>query len=124
MNLAPVVDVSDPEKDSFIGTRTFGKDPHNVSVMGASFANGLRDAGIIPTAKTLSGSWWYRGRFAFSNSRERVFARAAFTIGSFAVAQMAHEQALRQLWWHTLRFEIDRTGCPRRFKNNRDRSFA
>jgi len=55
MNLAPVLDISDPLKDSFIGTRAFGKDSQIVSQMGIEFADGLRDGGILPTAKHFPG---------------------------------------------------------------------
>lgn len=55
MNLAPVLDVSDPKRDSFIGTRTFGGDALTVKRMGQEFAAGLWDAGVLPTAKHFPG---------------------------------------------------------------------
>ncbi len=55
MNLAPVLDVSDPEENSFIGTRTFGNSPALVSEMGQNFAGGLIQAGILPTGKHFPG---------------------------------------------------------------------
>lgn len=55
MNLAPVLDVADPNRDAFVGTRTFGNDPENVGVMGTRFAEGLNTAGVIPTAKHFPG---------------------------------------------------------------------
>ncbi len=55
MNLAPVLDVADPTKDKFVGTRTFGKSPELVGQMGTQFAQGLMEAAILPTAKHFPG---------------------------------------------------------------------
>lgn len=55
MNLAPVLDVSNPNEASFIGSRSFGRSPEEVSRLGVSFAQGQWDAGIIPTAKHFPG---------------------------------------------------------------------
>lgn len=55
MNLAPVLDVSNPEEASFIGSRSFGKSPDEVSRLGVSFAQGQWEAGVIPTAKHFPG---------------------------------------------------------------------
>ncbi len=55
MNLAPVLDVADPNKNSFIGTRSFSYEPEVVSIMGNAFAKGLLNAGILPTAKHFPG---------------------------------------------------------------------
>lgn len=55
MNLAPVLDVADPGTDPFVGTRSFGKDPERVSRLGNKFASGLREAGVLPTAKHFPG---------------------------------------------------------------------
>ncbi len=55
MNLAPVLDIADPVKDSFIGTRAFGKTPQIVSEMGLEFSDGLREGGVLPTAKHFPG---------------------------------------------------------------------
>jgi beta-N-acetylhexosaminidase len=61
MNLAPVLDISDPLKDSFIGTRAFGKTPETVSKMGLEFGDGLRDGGVLPTAKHFPGHGGIKG---------------------------------------------------------------
>lgn len=55
MNLAPVLDVSDPNSASFIGSRSFGESPQEVAELGAAFALGQWDAGVIPTAKHFPG---------------------------------------------------------------------
>ena len=55
MNLAPVLDVANPNEDVFIGTRTFGAEPKSVTESTESFADGLRRAGILPTAKHFPG---------------------------------------------------------------------
>ena len=55
MNLAPVVDISDPFQVNFIGNRSFGKNPHKVKVMGQKFADGLEESGVLPTLKHFPG---------------------------------------------------------------------
>ena len=55
MNLAPVLDISDPYKKSFIGNRSYGKGPIVVRVMGESFARGLEHENILPTFKHFPG---------------------------------------------------------------------
>jgi beta-N-acetylhexosaminidase len=56
MNLAPVLDVSDPLFPSFIGARSFGSDPTVVRDIGVSYSNGLLRAHVIPTAKHFPGT--------------------------------------------------------------------
>ncbi|HRO65924.1 MAG TPA: glycoside hydrolase family 3 N-terminal domain-containing protein, partial [Pseudobdellovibrionaceae bacterium] len=55
LNLAPVLDLSDPKSESFIGSRSFGSDPILSGKLGRSYAEGLRDAGVIPTGKHFPG---------------------------------------------------------------------
>jgi beta-N-acetylhexosaminidase len=55
MNLAPVLDISDPKQDSFIGNRTFGGDPATVSSLSMAYSRGMNQAGILPTAKHFPG---------------------------------------------------------------------
>jgi beta-N-acetylhexosaminidase len=55
VNLAPVLDVSNPERRSFIGNRTFGDDPKRVARLTDAFALGLADGGLMPTAKHFPG---------------------------------------------------------------------
>jgi beta-N-acetylhexosaminidase len=55
VNLAPVLDISNPEKDSFIGSRSFGNDPEKVSQIAGAFAEGLSSGGVMPTAKHFPG---------------------------------------------------------------------
>ena len=55
VNLAPVMDISNPEQDSFIGNRTFGADPAVVSNLAIAYAKGLSAAGIVPTGKHFPG---------------------------------------------------------------------
>lgn len=55
MNLAPVLDLSDPTKLSFIGPRSFGVHPERVGQMTTAFARGLSLSGVIPTAKHFPG---------------------------------------------------------------------
>lgn len=56
MNLAPVLDVSDPFHFSFIGVRSFGSDPKTVGEMGFHFSKGLILGGVIPTGKHFPGT--------------------------------------------------------------------
>lgn len=56
MNLAPVLDVSDPLSGSFIGVRSFGSDPQIVGELGVAYSQGLLKARVIPTAKHFPGT--------------------------------------------------------------------
>lgn len=55
MDLAPVVDVSDAAADTVIGDRSFGSDPSTVSTYAGAYADGLRNAGVIPVLKHFPG---------------------------------------------------------------------
>ncbi|MBC7370264.1 MAG: glycoside hydrolase family 3 protein [Bdellovibrionaceae bacterium] len=55
MNLAPVLDISSPKSDSFIGQRSFGSDAEQVSSIGYSVSKGLLEEIVIPTAKHFPG---------------------------------------------------------------------
>jgi len=55
MNLAPVLDISSPDSESFIGLRSFGSDAQKVSSIGISLSKGLLDEAVIPTAKHFPG---------------------------------------------------------------------
>jgi beta-N-acetylhexosaminidase len=55
MNLAPVLDISSPQSDSFIGQRSFGSDAQKVSTIGYALSKGLLDEAVIPTAKHFPG---------------------------------------------------------------------
>ena len=55
VNLAPVLDVSSPERDSFIGNRSFGDDPDRVTEVTQAFARGTSEGGVLPTAKHFPG---------------------------------------------------------------------
>lgn len=55
VNLAPVLDLSDPFSISFIGPRSFGVQPTDVGQAASAFARGLALARVIPTAKHFPG---------------------------------------------------------------------
>lgn len=55
VDLAPDADVSDQPDDTVIGDRSFSDDPATVARYAAAFANGLRDAGIMPVFKHFPG---------------------------------------------------------------------
>ena len=55
MNFAPTVDLYTDKRSTIIGTRSFGEDPRSAGILGAAFAKGSLDAGVIPTAKHFPG---------------------------------------------------------------------
>lgn len=55
VDLAPVADVSDAPAKSVIGDRSFSADPAVVSRYAGAFADGLREAGVIPVLKHFPG---------------------------------------------------------------------
>lgn len=55
MNLAPVLDSSDPYKKSFIGNRSYGNNFDLIQEMAQSFAKGLSQENIISTFKHFPG---------------------------------------------------------------------
>ncbi|HKG36967.1 MAG TPA: glycoside hydrolase family 3 N-terminal domain-containing protein [Solirubrobacterales bacterium] len=55
VDLAPVLDVSQPNTDRSIASRTFGSNPDVVSTVGVAFAQGLQDGGVIATPKHFPG---------------------------------------------------------------------
>jgi beta-N-acetylhexosaminidase len=55
IDFAPVVDVTDEPDDAVIGNRSFGSDPQTVTAYAGAFAQGLRDAGLLPVLKHFPG---------------------------------------------------------------------
>ena len=55
VDFAPVVDVTDESDDEVIGDRSFGSDPEAVIQYAGAYAQGLRDAGILPVLKHFPG---------------------------------------------------------------------
>lgn len=55
IDFAPVVDVSSQGDDTVIGDRSFSADPQVVTQYATQYANGLRDAGIMPVLKHFPG---------------------------------------------------------------------
>jgi beta-N-acetylhexosaminidase len=55
IDFAPVVDVTDAPDDSVIGDRSFGSDPKVVTAFAGAYAQGLRDAGLLPVLKHFPG---------------------------------------------------------------------
>ena len=55
IDFAPVVDVTDAPDDSVIGDRSFGSDPDQVTAYAGAYAQGLRDAGVLPVLKHFPG---------------------------------------------------------------------
>ena len=55
VDLAPVLDVAADLRNPTIGTRSFGSSPASVARYGAAQIRGLRDAGVLPTAKHFPG---------------------------------------------------------------------
>lgn len=57
VDFAPVVDVVDAgtDDDTVIGDRSFGSDPAKVTEYAGAYAQGLRDAGVLPVLKHFPG---------------------------------------------------------------------
>ncbi len=55
VDFAPDSDVSDEPDDEVIGDRSFSNDPSTVTKYAGAFAQGLRDAGIMPVFKHFPG---------------------------------------------------------------------
>jgi beta-N-acetylhexosaminidase len=55
VDLAPVLDVSQPNTADTIKSRTFGSDPAVVTKIGVAFAEGLQDGGVVATPKHFPG---------------------------------------------------------------------
>jgi beta-glucosidase-like glycosyl hydrolase/serine/threonine protein kinase len=55
VDFAPVVDVTEESDDEVIGDRSFGSDPAKVTEYAGAYAQGLRDAGLLPVLKHFPG---------------------------------------------------------------------
>jgi beta-N-acetylhexosaminidase len=55
VDFAPVVDVTDAPDNTVIGDRSFGSDPQQVTLYAGAYAQGLRDAGVLPVLKHFPG---------------------------------------------------------------------
>jgi beta-N-acetylhexosaminidase len=55
IDFAPVVDVTTESDDEVIGDRSFGSDPAQVIAFAGAYAQGLRDAGLLPVLKHFPG---------------------------------------------------------------------
>ncbi len=55
IDFAPVVDVTDAPDDSVIGDRSFSANPDTVTDYAGAYAQGLRDAGLLPVLKHFPG---------------------------------------------------------------------
>jgi beta-N-acetylhexosaminidase len=55
IDFAPVVDTTTESDDEVIGDRSFGSDPQQVIEYAGAYAQGLRDAGVLPVLKHFPG---------------------------------------------------------------------
>lgn len=55
VDFAPVVDITDAPDDTVIGDRSFGSDPDKVTAYAGAYAQGLRDAELLPVLKHFPG---------------------------------------------------------------------
>ncbi|OBK74683.1 glycoside hydrolase family 3 N-terminal domain-containing protein [Mycobacterium sp. 1274761.0] len=55
IDFAPVVDTTTETDDEVIGDRSFGSDPAQVVEFAGAYAQGLRDAGVLPVLKHFPG---------------------------------------------------------------------
>jgi beta-N-acetylhexosaminidase len=68
VDFAPVVDVGDQPADDVIGDRAFSADPAVAARYAGAFADGLRDAGVLPVLKHFPG----HGRASGDSHQGRV----------------------------------------------------
>jgi beta-glucosidase-like glycosyl hydrolase/CubicO group peptidase (beta-lactamase class C family) len=54
-NFTPSVDVNSEPNNPIIGFRSFGSDPHNVSMMSAALSRGMQSQGVLASAKHFPG---------------------------------------------------------------------
>lgn len=54
-NFAPVVDVNNNPKNPVINTRSFGADKEKVAEFGSAYMRGMKDAGVVGSAKHFPG---------------------------------------------------------------------
>lgn len=55
INFTPSVDVNIEPNNPIIGFRSFGSEPHNVSIMAATLARGMQQQGVLASAKHFPG---------------------------------------------------------------------
>ena len=55
MNFAPTIDLLINPDAHVIGSRAFSDDPHRTAILATAFTNGMRNAGVICTAKHFPG---------------------------------------------------------------------
>lgn len=55
IDFAPCLDVNNNPRNPIIGVRSFSADPHKAATFGCAAIRGLRDGGVIPTAKHFPG---------------------------------------------------------------------
>ncbi len=55
IDFAPVVDTTTESDDEVIGDRSFGSDPAQVTEFAGAYAQGLREAGVLPVLKHFPG---------------------------------------------------------------------
>ncbi|MGM9992490.1 MAG: beta-N-acetylhexosaminidase [Candidatus Bruticola sp.] len=55
IDFAPCLDVNNNSRNPIIGVRSFSADPQEAAVFGCAAIRGLRDGGVIPTAKHFPG---------------------------------------------------------------------
>jgi beta-N-acetylhexosaminidase len=55
LNFAPVLDVNNNPANPIINTRSFGEDPSRVAALGRAYIRGLRNGGMLSTAKHFPG---------------------------------------------------------------------
>lgn len=113
VNLAPVLDISNPNKDSFIGNRAFGENPESVSEIARAYAQGIHEGGVVPTAKHYPG----HGGLAQDSHRttpqklstyEELADKDLLPFEAFAEAEFPRAMMMAHLALPT----IDSTGLP------------
>lgn len=55
VNYAPTIDINSNPRNPVINTRSFGEDPYKVAMYGRAYMRGMKDAGVLGSAKHFPG---------------------------------------------------------------------
>lgn len=116
MNLAPVLDLSDPEKISFIQTRSFGENPVDVAKISNQFARGVQSAGVLSTAKHFPGLGHLKGDSHRGVVQNNVSKQEFFSKYLKPYEELAKERSISAIMMtHLVYPELDPTLKPATF---------
>lgn len=119
MDLAPVLDLGNPSKNLFIGTRAYGIEPGNVAEFGGAFARGLKAAQVLPTAKHFPG---HGSVSEDSHLQTPLVSKAAEQLRATDIIPFAkfaddHDQPVAVMLAHVAFTSLDATATPATFSH-------